>query len=173
MFCKPRFPSIFLKSNPLPTGDADLPVRETLGERRKKHDVRIPRGESPSGSEPDEAGPSGDFEDDFYKSAKEQSQLKKAAKASKYDRGTGRFAAEDALAEGKRGINKQIEMNKGLTPHRKKAIKNPRVKQRMRHAKAVINRKGQVREAKTHTSGYGGETSGIKASISRSVRMQS
>jgi U3 small nucleolar RNA-associated protein 3 len=133
----------------------------------------MPRGGALSDSEPDEAGSSGDYEDEFYKASKEQSQLKKAAKATKYSRTATQFGAEEKLAEGKRGINKQIEKNKGLTPHRKKAIKNPRVKQRMRHAKAVINRKGQVRDAKVHTSGYGGEASGIKSSISRSVRMQS
>lgn len=36
--------------------------------------------------------------------------------------------------------------NKGLTPHRKKEQRNPRVKHRMKYRKAVIRRKGAVRE---------------------------
>ena len=46
--------------------------------------------------------------------------------------------------EGKRGITYQIAKNKGLTPHRKKENRNPRVKHRNKFRKAKIRRKGQV-----------------------------
>lgn len=44
----------------------------------------------------------------------------------------------------KRGITYQISKNKGLTPRRKKELRNPRVKNRMKYRKAKIRRKGQV-----------------------------
>jgi hypothetical protein len=46
---------------------------------------------------------------------------------------------------GKRAIGYQIQKNKGLTPHRKKELRNPRVKHRMKYRKAKIRRRGQVR----------------------------
>lgn len=44
----------------------------------------------------------------------------------------------------KRPITYQISKNKGLTPRRKKELRNPRVKNRMKYRKAKIRRKGQV-----------------------------
>lgn len=52
---------------------------------------------------------------------------------------------EEEKEEGKRGITYQIAKNKGLTPHRKKEQRNPRVKHRNKYRKARICRKGQVR----------------------------
>lgn len=46
----------------------------------------------------------------------------------------------------KRAITYQIAKNKGLTPHRKKEQRNPRVKHRNKFRKAKIRRKGAVRE---------------------------
>lgn len=46
--------------------------------------------------------------------------------------------------EGKRAITYQIAKNKGLTPHRKKEQRNPRVKHRNKYRKAKIRRKGAV-----------------------------
>lgn len=80
--------------------------------------------------------------------------------------------------------------NKGLTPHRKKEQRNPRVKHRMKFRKAVIRRKGavniylilvyiflltqmfQVREPRKELSRYGGEISGIKSTVSRSIKIK-
>ena len=45
---------------------------------------------------------------------------------------------------GKRAINYQIAKNKGLTPHRQKEQRNPRVKHRMKFRQANIRRKGAV-----------------------------
>nr|XP_024369470.1 something about silencing protein 10-like [Physcomitrium patens] len=41
-----------------------------------------------------------------------------------------------------------------------------------KHEKAVIRRKGQVREMRQATSNYGGESTGIRANTSRSVRLK-
>ena len=38
-----------------------------------------------------------------------------------------------------------MSKNKGLTPHRKKDNRNPRVKHRKKYRKALIRRKGKVR----------------------------
>jgi U3 small nucleolar RNA-associated protein 3 len=51
---------------------------------------------------------------------------------------------EEETAAGRRAINYQIAKNKGLTPHRQKEQRNPRVKHRMKFRKAKIRRKGQV-----------------------------
>lgn len=50
----------------------------------------------------------------------------------------------DENGESKRAITWQMAKNKGLTPHRKKEQRNPRVKHRNKFRKAKIRRKGQV-----------------------------
>jgi len=85
-------------------------------------------------------------------------------------------AAEGLAVEdeeiGKRPINYQISKNKGLTPHRPKEQRNPRVKHRMKYRKAIIRRKGAVRQPRTEEQRYGGEVSGIKAGVVRSVKLR-
>ncbi|XP_060605929.1 something about silencing protein 10-like isoform X2 [Ruditapes philippinarum] len=78
----------------------------------------------------------------------------------------------DEDMDGKRGISYQIEKNKGLTAHKKKELRNPRVKHRMKYRKAKIRRKGQYREPRTEMHKYGGEISGIRAGIKRSVKLK-
>ncbi|ORX86659.1 hypothetical protein BCR32DRAFT_264819 [Anaeromyces robustus] len=80
---------------------------------------------------------------------------------------------ENDLAPGeKRHINKTIEKNRGLTPHRKREKKNPRVKHRKKYEKAMIKLKSFRRVAynKNDVGPYAGETTGIKTKLSRSVR---
>ncbi len=73
---------------------------------------------------------------------------------------------------GKRAINYQIAKNKGLTPHRPKEQRNPRVKHRMKFRQAKIRRKGAVREPRKELKRYDGEISGIKAGVIRSVKLK-
>jgi hypothetical protein len=82
---------------------------------------------------------------------------------------------EDVVEDGaKRAASYEIMSNRGLTPHRKKSNRNPRVKKREAFAKAVVARKGQVREVVSgSTVAYGGESTGIKANLSRSRRIGS
>lgn len=75
-------------------------------------------------------------------------------------------------AETRRGITYQIAKNKGLMPHRKKEQRNPRVKHRGKYRKALIRRKGAVRTVRKETSRYGGEISGIKATVSKSIKFR-
>ncbi|KAG6452800.1 hypothetical protein O3G_MSEX007790 [Manduca sexta] len=72
----------------------------------------------------------------------------------------------------KREITYQIAKNKGLTPHRKKEQRNPRVKHKLKYRKAKIRRKGAIREPRTEISRYGGESSGIKANVKKSIKIK-
>ncbi|KAJ0176551.1 hypothetical protein K1T71_007730 [Dendrolimus kikuchii] len=72
----------------------------------------------------------------------------------------------------KREITYQIAKNKGLTPHRKKEQRNPRVKHKLKYRKAKIRRKGAVREVRTEISRYAGEASGIKANVKKSIKIK-
>ncbi|XP_026761700.2 something about silencing protein 10 [Galleria mellonella] len=74
--------------------------------------------------------------------------------------------------EDKREITYQIAKNKGLTPHRKKEQRNPRVKHKLKYRKAKIRRKGAVREPRTEITRYAGEASGIKANIKKSIKIK-
>ena len=81
---------------------------------------------------------------------------------------------EEVVEDGeKRAASYEIMKNKGLTPHRKKANRNPRVKKRQAYDKAMVRRKGQVREVITGAAAanYGGELTGIKKNIARSRRI--
>lgn len=76
------------------------------------------------------------------------------------------------LGDEKRKITYQIAKNKGLTPHRKKEQRNPRVKHRQKFRKALIRRKGAVRTVRTETSRYSGEHSGIKATARKGIKIK-
>ncbi|XP_023024646.2 UTP3 small subunit processome component Sas10 [Leptinotarsa decemlineata] len=79
---------------------------------------------------------------------------------------------EETNEVGKRAITYKMSKNKGLTPHRKKEQRNPRVKHKLKYRKAVIQRKGAVREPRKELHRYSGEISGIKASVSRSIKIK-
>lgn len=72
----------------------------------------------------------------------------------------------------KRAITYQMAKNKGLTPHRKKEQRNPRVKHRNKYRKAKITRKTSVREVRTELSRYAGEITGIKSNVKKSVKIR-
>lgn len=123
-------------------------------------------------------GGRGEVEDDeAYVAAADRARERKALRRKEH--GAERFAAEPIVAPGlgeigedeKREIGGKIAANRGLTPHRNKDYKNPRKKHRIKFDQAVIKRKSAVREVQPGAAGgYGGELSGIKASISRSRR---
>ncbi|KAJ3657945.1 hypothetical protein Zmor_009720 [Zophobas morio] len=79
---------------------------------------------------------------------------------------------EETAENAKRAITYQIAKNKGLTPHRKKEQRNPRVKHRNKFRKAKIRRRGAVREPRTEMTRYGGEISGIKATVTKSIQIK-
>lgn len=162
-----------IKKRKLISGDDDLPEKEDLGERRRRHET-LSYGKSPSPDDVSNKTGNDDLEgseDEFYREVKQQRAAKLAAKEETYSR-KPTFPSPEEELDGKRHITYQMEKNKGLTPHRKKLTKNPRKKYKLKHEKAVIRRKGQVRDMKKPEGPYGGETTGIRTGISRSVRFK-
>jgi hypothetical protein len=75
----------------------------------------------------------------------------------------------------RRNAGYKIMKNKGLTRIRKKENRNSRLKYRNKYEKAVMRRKGQVqdtiREGPSDGASYGGEETGIRTHIKKSVRL--
>ncbi|KAH6771426.1 hypothetical protein C2S52_016229 [Perilla frutescens var. hirtella] len=171
------------------SGDDDIPKRDDIGERRRKYELRVLAGAgikygdgvenaevetgNLSSDGADANGESGSDPDlELYQEVKRQRAAKLAAKSAKYSR-TPEVSSLPETVDGKRHISNQIEKNRGLTRARKKLIKNPRKKYKLKHKKAEVRRKGQVRDIRKPTGSYGGEASGINAGVSRSVRFKS
>ncbi|XP_020585727.1 something about silencing protein 10 [Phalaenopsis equestris] len=170
------------------SGDDDLPKRDDIAERRRKHELRVlARAGVTSMDDGDEAyddpgintvgtdlqeNEELDSEDEFYRKVKKQRAEKLTAKAELYSRAHATPTAEPE-ADGKRQITRQIEKNRGLTRNRKKLTKNPRKKYKIKHQKAVVRRKGQVRDIRKPSGPYGGEATGINTNVSRSIRFKS
>jgi hypothetical protein len=78
-------------------------------------------------------------------------------------------------AKGRRDAGYKIMKNKGLTRFRKKENRNSRIKYRNKYEKAVMRRKGQVqdtiREGPADGASYGGEETGIRTHLKKSVRL--
>merc|ERR1712127_1017135 len=125
------------------------------------------------GNEQDEEGLHDSDEDDFYQSIKSKSKAKKEAKKQMYAVAP-KYPRLEGVVEGERAIGRTIMKNRGLVPHKAKINRNPRVKKREQYRKALIRRKGAVREVRTDEGHmYGGETTGIKSGISRSRKLGS
>eukprot|EP00775_Hariotina_reticulata_P005267 gene5267-5502_t len=176
------------------SGDEDLVPRKPLHERRAVFDAVAARRVAASGSdgelpEEDFGGAGGSRghmsskrrqqeqfgeEDEFYTASKAARSQVKAAKKAKHAAPQLAPPLPDQEAVGQRKISYEIEKNRGLTPHRRKDLKNPRKKHRVKFAQAVVRRKGQVqgvRQAPSAPRGYAGETTGIKAKVAKSVRL--
>lgn len=144
-------------------GDYEAMERESSGRKRR----RAPEMDAGDSDDDHEAGA---VFDDFLQKKDKYQQQKKAhyTAAPRY----GGF--EETVEEGgKRAASYEIMKNKGLTPHRKKENRNPRVKKREKYASAVVRRKGAVRDVIAGVgAGYAGESTGIKATVSRSRKMK-
>jgi U3 small nucleolar RNA-associated protein 3 len=171
------------------SGEVDVPMRQGLGERRMAferragaRDARAAMDAEDGGADAGRGGDRADIsDDDMYTAAAEAAAARRAAKRATY--GTERFAPVFAEAEpglerdeegdaAKRGITGAMASNRGLTPHRNKALKNPRKKHRVKFEKALVRRKGAVREVVPGAAGgYGGEATGIKSTVSRSRKL--
>jgi U3 small nucleolar RNA-associated protein 3 len=83
-----------------------------------------------------------------------------------------KFPRVDGMVAGERAAARHIIKNRGLVAHKKKINRNPRVKKREQFRKALIRRKGAVREVrKDEGHRYGGEETGIKINLSRSRKL--
>lgn len=143
-------------------------VSELNGGKRQRR--AAPALDAPTAFGSDDEGEDGaNLFDDFV--SKKKTYLAKKAEHYTVEPKFGR--EQEVVDEGqKRAASYEIIKNRGLTPHRKKENRNARVKKREAYAKAVIRRKGQVREAAGRADvGYMGELTGIKANLSHSRKM--
>ena len=110
-------------------------------------------------------------DDDFYAQIEKKSKAKKEYKKSLYAVAP-KYPGMDDEVEGERAVGKMIMNNRGLVPHRKKEFRNPRLKRREQYRKAIIRRKGAIRDIRTDEGHrYGGEETGIKSNLSRSRKL--
>lgn len=113
---------------------------------------------------------------EFYEAALREKKKVQQTKKDLYTHETPGLESSDedsGADEVKRGATYEIIKNKGLKAHKSKLNRNPRVKKRMQFRKAVIRRKGQVRDVRVgEASKYGGETTGIKANLTRSRKIR-
>ncbi|EPZ33023.1 Sas10 domain-containing protein [Rozella allomycis CSF55] len=72
----------------------------------------------------------------------------------------------------KRPIDYKMMKNKGLTPHRKKEARNPRVMRRMKFEIASKKLKTVRSQYKGQNKAYDGEKTGIKTNLSRSTKLE-
>lgn len=180
-------------------GDADIPYRERLkdrqarlqaeAEKRGQHKdagpgVALGEGNSDSG---DESPPprNEDYEDEegYYdmiaarSSAKKQGKSDRAAAYAEAAKQNATLIEEEVIGEdGRRMISYQIAKNKGLTPHRKKSVRNPRVKKKEKYKEKQKKLKSIMPvfdSAKKQAGGanYGGELTGIKKGLVRSRKL--
>ncbi len=71
---------------------------------------------------------------------------------------------------GPRSLTRAIEKNRGLTPHRSKSVRNPRVKKRERYEKAKRKLGSQRAVYKGGQAALGGAYQGEKSGISTTVK---
>ena len=149
-------------------------MREDIGTRRLRTAGRRVDYEFANDEELDD-GPVNMEDDETFMNALRRKEAKKNMKAERYGfTGSDKYVLskqEEAEPEGgRRDLPRNILKNRGLPPHHRKDIMNPRKHAREKHKKAVTRRKGQVQDMAGGTAGYGGESTGIKSNLSRSRR---
>ncbi|KAI5852644.1 Sas10/Utp3 family protein [Morchella snyderi] len=172
-------------------GDTDLPHRE----RRKEKELRLAAeaarrrndGADLSDGDPDEEdvrvarqmreqekeeGSDNEYYDMLAGKARQKKAQKQAWHEAEKAGGEVRVV-EEVAADGKRAVGYVIDKNKGLTPHRKKDVRNPRVKKRKKYeaAKKKLGSKKAVYKGGLQGS-YGGEMTGIKKNLVKSVKFK-
>ncbi|KAF4123169.1 U3 small nucleolar RNA-associated protein 3 [Geosmithia morbida] len=176
-------------------GDADIPYRERLKDRqarllreaqgraqktsRRGADLDTNKDNGSDDEEDSKAKAMRDDEDEYYDMVANKSNQKKEGKAArkaalaaatKADRVVEK---EEVDENGKRKITYAIEKNKGLTPRRKKEVRNPRVKKRMQFEakqKKLASMK-PIWKGGEPKGGYRGELSGINIGVVKSVKL--
>jgi U3 small nucleolar RNA-associated protein 3 len=179
-------------------GDEDLPYRERFRDRQARLNAEAEArgkkldsygrggvalgsdGENNSDAEQDKVAEQvrGD-EDEYYDLVAQTSANRKKQKAEKAEMlkkakaegGLLRVVEEDE--DGKRAIGYVIEKNKGLAPKRKKEVRNPRVKKRMKfeEKKKKLASTRAVYKGGEERGGYSGEKTGIKTGLVKSIKL--
>ncbi|RAL10510.1 uncharacterized protein BO97DRAFT_479311 [Aspergillus homomorphus CBS 101889] len=177
-------------------GDADLPYRERLRDRQarlnaeaeKRGKQRLKDSEQLGGDSDEEdervakqlRGGDESDSDDYYDMVAARSKQRKDDKKARAEahaaaaREGGHVQIQEAIGpDGKRAITYQIEKNKGLAPKRSKDSRNPRVKKRKKfeEKKKKLGSIRQVYKGGESRGGYGGELTGIKKNLVKSVKL--
>ncbi|TDZ37034.1 Uncharacterized protein C8035_v008178 [Colletotrichum spinosum] len=174
-------------------GDADIPYRERLRDRQARLNAEAERrGQKGSkfgadlgdeGSDDEDAKTAAALrengDDEYYDMVANKSKQKKEEKKAYYDAlaaasKADRVVEQEVVGEdGKRKITYAIEKNKGLTPKRKKEVRNPRVKKRMKYEEKQKKLRSMkpTWKAGEPKGGYGGELSGITTGIVRARKL--
>jgi len=161
-------------------GDDDIPYRE----RKKEWHARLAkesenkaktRGQGGDDLDNDGAHDDGahDDADGYYELVKRKTKEKKAKKKADYEEAAARPDFEDVTVTGPRSLTRAILANKGLTPHRSKSVRNPRVKKRQKFEKAkkrISSQKAVYKGGIGNTGKYDGEKSGI-SKVVKSIRL--
>lgn len=166
-------------------GDDDIPYRE----RRKEKETRLmhdagskARGQGGEDLDDTKDDPTlqdlqvqnGDLKtpDGYYELVKKKGKERKEHKKAEYEAKYSRLELDDT-SMGPRSLTRAILANKGLTPHRPKSVRNPRVKKRVKYDKAkkkLSSQKAIFKGGLTEVGRYDGEKSGISKVI-KSTRL--
>ncbi|KAG2057760.1 hypothetical protein BDR06DRAFT_951389 [Suillus hirtellus] len=184
-------------------GDDDIPYRERRKEKEQRMKKERQRkagtlgmgGDDLDGVDPEITDASNrgkkrrrdvDVEDDddsdtaaahgYYELVKRQAADEKSKKKMDYEevRAAERLVSDQHdETSGPRSVTRAIMKNKGLTPHRSKSVRNPRVKKRQKYEQAkkrVSSQRAVYKGGIGDASKYTGEQSGISKVI-KSVRL--
>ncbi|EED24185.1 Sas10/Utp3 family protein [Talaromyces stipitatus ATCC 10500] len=177
-------------------GDEDLPYRERLKDRQARLNAEAERRGRAQANEAEQLGGDSDEEDhrlarevrgdaagtdddEYYDMVAARNKQKKAEKKARAEQAEaaqkeGYYEeVEEIGPDGKRRITYQIEKNKGLAAKRNKDVRNPRVKKRKKfeQKKKKLASIRQVYKGGEGRGGYGGELTGIKKNLVKSVKL--
>ncbi|KAI9300607.1 Sas10 C-terminal domain-containing protein [Cunninghamella echinulata] len=160
-------------------GDSDLPYRDRKNQQQKKG-VAQPQDTSADLDDKDwdeqdihDSKEGGYDDEDDYTAIVKEKKSRKAMKQAAYDAERAPLVDGDYKVDDgeKRLASRQILKNRGLTPHRKKENRNGRVKKRRQYDQKLKKLSSVRHIAKPLQGTYGGEFTGIKANVSRSVKL--
>ncbi|KAL4250755.1 SAS10 family protein [Abortiporus biennis] len=167
-------------------GDDDIPWKDRKRDKdaRTKKELAKTRGQGGADLDDEEPQPrdtkrdgldiemDGSDNDDaegYYDLVKRKSKEKKEKKKAEYDeiQAATRLQHVEEDVDGPRSLTRAILKNRGLTPHRSKSVRNPRVKKRQRYEKAKkkISSQKAVYKGGVGAGKYEGEKSGISKVI--------
>ncbi|ETI20621.1 hypothetical protein G647_06963 [Cladophialophora carrionii CBS 160.54] len=171
-------------------GDDDVPYKERIRDKQERL-MREAEQRARSNANNDEAlGTDDEGSDrgneindeaneyyDMLVSNSKQKKVGKQARAEAYAEaarhGAQVYEQEQVGPDGKRKITYAIEKNKGLQPKRKKDVRNPRVKKRKKFDEKMkkLSSMRPVYKGGEGRGGYGGEATGIKTNVVKSVKL--
>lgn len=180
-------------------GDVDLPHKERLRDRHARLNAEAEArgkkldayGRGQQGVALGEDGDSGEDEavakqvrddgDEYYdmisKNTKDRKRAneehRSAIREAKEQNSLVRVEEGEMDKDGKRAITYTIQKNKGLMAARKKDVRNPRVKRRKQYEekKKKLSSMRAVYKGGEERGGYGGEKTGIKTGLVKSIKL--